>query len=324
MSENNKNTKTIFFGLTTESVHLYHYYLSNEIEDIFIYSNKENSFVTGNIEEGVVLLKSDKTIKRLFCCYNKLPIKIAQEIIQYCHSNQITLYLFLNENENHVKNYIPSVINGIIVFQVAAKPLRKKVNIFLKRCFDFIFSLFVIIFVLSWLFPVLALLIRIESKGSILFIQKRNGLYNQEFKCLKFRTMHLNDQCNDKQAVEGDCRITKIGRFLRRTSIDEFPQFFNVFVGSMSVVGPRPHMIKHNEMYVELIDNYNQRTYTKPGITGLAQVLGYRGETESDLFLMKIRVRMDIFYINNWSFLLDIKIVLKTILNVFIPNKNAF
>lgn len=316
--------KSIYFGLSTESKHLYDYFSLKGFTNYGFFSDKQNPLNTGTVADGISLLKSGKKIDQIFCSSKKIPAEIINKLIHYSKLNNVDLYFLLDENENVYKKYIPNYINGIIVYQLPPKPLKKKGNILLKRAFDIVFSLLVIVLILSWLLPVLAILIKLESKGPVLFSQKRNGLYNKEFNCLKFRTMFTNDQCDQQQAVEGDKRISKIGRFLRRTSIDEFPQFFNVLVGDMSVIGPRPHMIKHNKMYVDLIDNYNQRTLVKPGITGLAQVLGYRGETESDVFLMKIRVRMDIFYINNWSFLLDLKIAFKTVFNIFSPNKNTF
>jgi putative colanic acid biosynthesis UDP-glucose lipid carrier transferase len=320
----NANTKIVYFGLGTESKHLFDYFALKGYQNYGFFSDKENLLVTGTLDAGLALLKSDAIFNQVICCSKKTPLNVINQLIQYCHSNKVKLYLIPDENGSYVKNYNPIYINGVIVFELAIKPLSKKINLFLKRLFDFVFSLLVVVFILSWLFPLLAILIKLESRGPVLFVQKRNGYQNQGFNCFKFRTMFLNAQSDLQQAKAGDVRISKIGKFLRKTSIDEFPQFLNVLLGDMSVVGPRPHMLKHNEMYAELIDNYNQRTFVKPGITGLAQVLGYRGETESDLFLMKIRVRMDIFYINNWSYLLDFKIVMKTIFNVFIPNKNAF
>ncbi len=318
------NRKIVYFGLSTESKHLYDYYLKKDFQNIGFYSDKENPLVIGNYDEGLDLLLNGEEIFQIICCSKKVPRKIINEIITYCFVHKVSLFLLPDEHESYTRNFVPVYINGIITYQLTARPLDKKRNLTLKRCFDVFFSIMVIIFILSWLYPLLAILIKLSSRGPVFFVQKRNGLNNKEFNCFKFRTMYLNDECDEQQAQEGDHRIFRLGKILRRTSLDEFPQFFNVLIGDMSVVGPRPHMVKHNQMYAELIDNYNHRSLVRPGITGLAQVLGYRGETESDLFLMKIRVRMDIFYINNWSFILDLKVVLKTVLNVFFPNKNAF
>lgn len=321
---NFNNIKNVYFGLSTESKHLYDFFVKKGSVNFGFYDDSIKEGVTGQLQDGINLLNNGESYHQIICSSKKVSRKIVNEIINYCYLNKVNLLLLPDENESLSKNFTSIYINGIVAYQLDAKPLDKKINKFLKRSFDVFFSLMVFIFILSWLFPLLALLIKTGSRGPVLFIQKRNGLNNTEFNCLKFRTMFLNDDCDVKQARVGDDRVTKIGKFLRKTSIDEFPQFINVLKGNMSVVGPRPHMIKHNQMYAELIENYDHRSFVKPGITGLAQVLGYRGETESDLFLMKIRVRMDIFYINNWSFFLDLKLVFKTILNVFFPSKNAF
>lgn len=192
-----------------------------------------------------------------------------------------------------------------------------------KRLFDIVFSLFVIVFIFSWLYPLLALLIKLESRGPVIFKQERSGRNNVQFYCYKFRSMRVNNDSHVRQASKDDDRITRIGRILRKTSLDELPQFFNVLMGNMSVVGPRPHMLKHTEHYRELVDEYMVRHYMKPGITGWAQVNGYRGET-TELELMEKRVEHDIWYMENWSALLDIKIVIMTVLNVLKGEKNAY
>lgn len=316
--------KIIYFGLSTESKYLFDFYVHEGTENYGFYSDKENPLVIGSLEDGLLLLNETNNFTHVICCAKKVPHHVILQLIKYCYAQNIVLYLLPSELGKKYKNFIPTSIHRVLTLKLAPRNVHKAKNAFIKRSFDLVFSTLVIVFVLSWLFPLLWILIKLESKGPVFFIQKRNGLENKEFNCLKFRTMYLNDVSDEEQAKEGDKRISKVGKFLRKTSIDEFPQFFNVLLGDMSVVGPRPHMIKHNKMYVTLIENYNQRTVVKPGITGLAQVLGYRGETESDLFLMKIRVRMDLFYINNWSFFLDLKIIFKTVINIFIKNKNAF
>ena len=181
-----------------------------------------------------------------------------------------------------------------------------------KRVFDIVFSIFVIIFMLSWLIPVIALLIKLESKGPTFFKQLRTGKDGLPFYCFKFRSMAVNAEADLQQASKADPRITKVGAFLRKTSLDELPQFLNVFYGEMSVVGPRPHMLCHTHNYSQMIDGFMDRHAVVPGITGLAQVCGYRGETK-ELESMANRVKADIGYIRNWSFLLDLKIVLLTV-----------
>jgi putative colanic acid biosynthesis UDP-glucose lipid carrier transferase len=194
---------------------------------------------------------------------------------------------------------------------------------FYKRAFDVAFALAVAGCVLIWLIPLLAVLIKLESKGPIFFRQLRTGKDGIPFYCFKFRSMYLNADANHKQASRGDRRITKIGAFLRKTSLDELPQFINVLLGDMSVVGPRPHMLQHTETYSRIISNYMMRHTMRPGITGLAQVAGHRGETK-DVAAMVNRVNADMQYLQNWSLALDIKIVGLTAYQMVRGNENAF
>lgn len=191
-------------------------------------------------------------------------------------------------------------------------PLEKNYKQFLKRLFDLFLSVIVILLILSWMAPLLAIIIRLGSKGPVFFIQLRSGKDGVPFKCYKFRTMYVNDMADRQQAQKNDSRFTRIGRFLRRTSIDEMPQFFNVIKNEMSVIGPRPHMLMHTEKYKRLLDNYMIRHYVKPGITGWAQVNGCRGETKK-LEEMAMRIEHDVFYLKNWSFFWDLRIARKTI-----------
>ncbi len=191
-------------------------------------------------------------------------------------------------------------------------PLDKLTFRFVKRLFDILFSFVVIILIFSWLFPVIIVLIKLDSKGPLFFKQQRTGINNKTFTCLKFRTMTVNDESDNKQAQVNDSRITSIGKFLRRSNIDELPQFINVFLGNMSVVGPRPHMLKHTQQYSELIRHYKVRHFVKPGITGWAQVNGYRGLTD-ELWKMEKRVEYDMEYLENWDLMRDIKIIFMTL-----------
>ena len=214
-------------------------------------------------------------------------------------------------------------VEGLPVMSLRREPLEDINNIIKKRTFDVIVSLLVTVLILSWLIPIVGLLIWLESKGPIFFAQPRSGKNNKDFMCLKFRSMKMNDAANTKQATRDDDRITRIGRFLRRTSLDEFPQFINVLTGDMSIVGPRPHMLKHTEEYSNLIEEYMVRQFLKPGITGWAQVNGYRGET-TNVWQMKKRVEHDLWYLENWSLLLDMRIVFKTFANTVKGEENAF
>jgi putative colanic acid biosynthesis UDP-glucose lipid carrier transferase len=187
-------------------------------------------------------------------------------------------------------------------------PLDKHLYRIIKRSIDIIFSSIAIITVLSWLVPLMAILIKLDSRGPVFFLQKRNKRNGNFFTCIKFRSMVENEDADTVQATFNDERITKLGRFLRDHFIDELPQFFNVLAGDMSLTGPRPHMVSDNNKYEELIEFYDYRHKVKPGITGLSQVMGYTGET-TNLMAMKNRVQLDIFYIRHWSLKLDIKIL---------------
>ncbi|OOQ57760.1 hypothetical protein BC343_13295 [Mucilaginibacter pedocola] len=190
-----------------------------------------------------------------------------------------------------------------------------------KRAFDIVFSLAVIIFILSWLMPILALLITIESKGPFIFSQKRSSRNNKTFHCYKFRSMYINADCDTLQTAKGDPRITRIGAFLRRYNLDELPQFFNVLMGNMSVIGPRPHMLSQTKEYAKLIDTFMVRHFVKPGITGWAQVNGLRGQTKT-VSEMQARVEADLWYLKNWSFSLDMRITMRTILQMITGDKD--
>ena len=186
-----------------------------------------------------------------------------------------------------------------------------------KRAFDIVFSLLVILLVFSWLFPIVALLITIDSKGGLFFVQQRNGLNNEIFRCLKFRTMVVNKEADFIAARENDHRITRIGNFLRVSGLDELPQLINVLAGDMSIVGPRPHMVNDNLRFEKIAENYNNRGLVKPGITGLAQVNGYKGNTTDDQSI-KIRTILDLKYVSKRNFSLDLQIIAATIKLMFV------
>ncbi|HRP31664.1 MAG TPA: sugar transferase [Agriterribacter sp.] len=193
---------------------------------------------------------------------------------------------------------------------------RKKYYRSTKRVVDVVLSLFVIVFILSWLVPVVAVLIKLSSKGSVFFIQKRVGFLGRSFNCYKFRTMVLNREADSRQAIQNDPRITRIGKFLRNSNLDELPQFFNVLKGDMSIVGPRPHMHSDCQNFSEVVDNYRFRNIAKPGITGLAQVKGYRGPAKTFESIFK-RYQWDAFYVRNANFWLDMRIVRLTAVQTF-------
>jgi putative colanic acid biosysnthesis UDP-glucose lipid carrier transferase len=220
----------------------------------------------------------------------------------------------------------PVVINYIRelpVLSLRSEPLDDVGNRIKKRVLDVAVSLFVVIFILSWLVPILGLLIIIESRGPIFFSQLRSGRNNKTFYCYKFRSMRVNKESDTKQATKNDNRITRIGRFIRKTSLDEFPQFINVLKGEMSLVGPRPHMVKHTSDYSKIVDQFMIRQFLKPGITGWAQINGYRGEITEDSQLIN-RVNDDLWYLENWNIWLDIRIMFLTVYKVFKGDEKAY
>ncbi len=211
-----------------------------------------------------------------------------------------------------IKNFVLRRYDAVPVIDVNNLPLDAKVNTFVKRAFDLGFAFIVVVFLLSWMYPLFGLIIKLESKGPILFKQLRHGKGNTPFYCYKFRTMIKNSEADFTWASKDDPRVTKFGAFLRKTSLDEFPQFFNVLIGNMSIVGPRPHPLSLNKTYESKVEKYAKRHAYKPGVTGLAQAMGYRGEI-TDYYQMSSRVRLDRFYLQNWSFVLDVKIIFLTI-----------
>ncbi|MCM1005068.1 MAG: undecaprenyl-phosphate glucose phosphotransferase [Prevotella sp.] len=219
-------------------------------------------------------------------------------------------------------HFIQAMVGSLPVMTHTISPLTKHYNALLKRGFDLVFSIPVLLLSPLWALPI-AIGIKLSSPGPILFKQKRTGIKGRDFTCYKFRTMKVNTQADSLQATENDPRKTRFGDFLRRSSLDELPQFLNVFLGNMSVVGPRPHMVSQTEDYSRLIDKYMVRHAVKPGISGWAQVNGYRGGTKH-LWQMEKRVEYDVWYIHHWNIFLDIKIVFLTVFNAFRGESNAY
>ncbi len=243
-------------------------------------------------------------------------MKIADDnVIQFYYVPQISRYL------NRV--FELHNVGAVSLLTTRSNPLKNSFNRVLKRGFDILFSSLVLLFLFPFVFIPVALIIKLTSPGPVFFKQVRTGYRGRDFLCWKFRTMHVNAESDKVQATKDDPRKTKFGDFLRRSSIDELPQFINVLKGDMSVVGPRPHMLKHTDDYRKLIDKYMVRHLIKPGITGWAQVNGYRGLTE-ELWQMERRVEYDVWYIENWTFLLDLKVIVRTVLNAVQGEKNAF
>ncbi len=320
----------VIIGGENTAEQLYNYCNSNDglgIKLMGIFSDTEISF---EFKEGVksgrledlerFALKND--IDEIFYTMplNKEEIK---DLVDFCDKYMIRFKVVPDFRGFLFKKVNIDFYDDVPVISLREEPLRDFVNRFVKRIFDLLFSFLVIFLVLSWLYPLIAILIKLSSKGPVLFKQLRSGVNNEDFLCYKFRSMAITDDADSLQATLGDSRITKIGAFLRKSSLDEFPQFFNVFIGDMSIVGPRPHMLLHTEEYSELINKYMVRQLVKPGITGLAQIRGYRGETK-ELKDMEGRVKFDVWYIENWTLSLDISIILQTIWNVFKGDEKAY
>ena len=283
------------------------------------FSIKDEGFTIENCFDYII----ENDIDEIYFSVAELSNKQINKLKDFADNNLRELKFIPDNKEIYSKKLQYEYYNYIPVLSLRVIPLQEPVSQFVKRFFDILFSLFVIIFVLSWLTPILAICIKLESKGPVFFKQSRNGFNYQEFECYKFRSMTPNKDAHLHQATKGDNRITKVGAFIRKTSMDELPQFFNVLFGDMSVVGPRPHMVSHTNMYAQRIDKFMVRHFVKPGITGLAQVSGFRGEVEKDDDIVS-RVKYDIFYIENWSLLLDVKIILQTVTNAIKGEEKAY
>ncbi len=244
----------------------------------------------------------------------------VEELSLFCDNHFIRLRLVFNWKKVSSQNINVVNFSQTNILKLSLTPLDDQYNALLKRGFDLVFSLLVTVLLFSWLFPIIAIAVKLSSPGPVFFKQKRSGINNKGFNCYKFRSMRQNSEADSKQATQNDPRITKVGAFLRKTSLDELPQFINVIKGQMSIVGPRPHMLKHTEEYSNLVGNFMNRHAIKPGITGLAQIKGFRGEID-DFALLQNRVRLDRFYVNNWTLFFDVKIVFLTIFTMFKDHK---
>ena len=299
----------------------YGYSVYGFFDDNILFNNTLPNYLgmTHEIEDFVI----KNNIDEIYCT---LPNSQDEKIIRlfnFAEKNMVRFYI-VPEFSRYVKKRLDlERIESVPIMAVRSEPLQFVHNQMLKRIFDLIFSLFFLIFLFPIFYIIFGLIIKLSSSGPIIFKQARTGIYGKEFNCYKFRSMRMNEYANEKQAEKDDPRTTKIGQFLRHSNLDEIPQFYNVLKGDMSVVGPRPHMLKHTELYSSFIDKYMVRHLIKPGITGWAQVNGYRGETKTTE-QMEGRVQCDVWYLENWTFLLDLKIIVITILNMFKGEKNAY
>lgn len=243
-------------------------------------------------------------------------------IVRSCNRAGVRFYYTPSISTSIGHNFRQERIGESIVFTAHPEPLAMTRNKVLKRTFDIIVSTIILLPTLLAT-PVIAIIIKRQSPGPLFFRQLRTGIGGEEFQCYKFRSMHINADADKLQATKDDPRKFAFGDFMRKTNIDELPQFWNVLKGDMSIVGPRPHMLLHTEQYRKLIDTYMIRHFVRPGVTGWAQVTGFRGETK-ELWQMEGRVKRDIWYIENWSIWLDIRIIWKTAKQIIIPDKKAY
>ena len=332
-----KNTQSILFvGNDPANLMLYHDMLENSSAGTYVkgyyadepIENAPEQFVhLGNLQQLNAKMEEDKDktnlgIDLLFCCLSHDESAFINRVIHFCDNHVVHFYYVPRMSGNLHLRLIPELYGDVTLFTNRREPLTFIENKFLKRTFDIVVSALTCLVLLPFL-PIIALIIKMQSPGPLFFVQNRTGLNGHTFKCYKFRSMHVNNQADTLQATKDDPRKFPFGEFMRKTNIDEFPQFFNVLKGDMSIVGPRPHMMLNTEMYGKLIDKYMVRHFCRPGITGWAQVTGFRGETK-ELWQMEERIRRDIWYLENWTFWLDLKIILKTAISILIPDKKAY
>ena len=278
----------------------------------------------GQPKEAVEYLEQNAgKIAQLYCSLPSVRSAEIVPLINYCENHLVRFFSVPN-----VRNYLKrrmyfELLGNVPVLSIRREPLELRENRVLKRIFDIISSSVFLCTIFPLVYIIVGTAIKLSSPGPIFFKQKRSGEDGREFWCYKFRSMKVNAQCDILQATANDPRKTRIGEFIRKTSIDELPQFINVLKGDMSVVGPRPHMLKHTEEYAQVINKFMVRHFVKPGITGWAQVTGYRGETK-ELWQMEGRVSRDIWYIEHWTFMLDLYIIYKTVYNAVHGEKEAY
>ena len=277
----------------------------------------------GTPAQVIAYLREHPEVHELYCC---LPSKRKDEIVEiihFCTNNFVHFYSVPNlSNYLHHRVYLDAIGN-VPILSLYNEPMMRLENRLVKRLFDVVFSAVFLCTLFPIVFILVAIVTKITMPGPIFFRQKRTGFNGRDFYCLKFRSMKVNAEADTLQATKDDPRKTRWGDIMRKTNIDELPQFINVLLGDMSIVGPRPHMLKHTEEYSKLIGDYMVRHYVKPGVTGWSQVTGFRGETK-EISQMEGRIRGDIWYIEHWSFWLDLYIIYKTIANVFMGDEAAY
>ena len=267
------------------------------------------------------ILEND--IDEMYCVASTFNREELKNLINFADNNLIKVKIIPDNKEIYSRAMTIELYENTPVLNLRKVPLDTEYGRLAKRVFDIVFSFLVIVGLLSWLTPLLFIIMRLESPGPVFFKQKRHGFKRKVFWCYKFRSMRQSSTANSKMATKNDSRITRVGRILRKTSIDELPQFFNVFAGDMSVVGPRPHMELHTWDYEVSVDKYLVRHFVKPGITGLAQIKGYRGEIAQKADILN-RTKLDIFYVEKWTLAMDIRIIGQTLVNALVGEDKAY
>lgn len=289
------------------------------------FSNKKFINLKGKPKDSFQFIENEDGFDEVYCSIDEFSETDINRLVKLAEIHHFNLKFLQDQKTEVTKRLKTDFYNYLPVLSLQEVALNKDLNKIIKRVFDVVFSLFVIVLIMSWLTPLLFILIKLESKGPLFYKHTRNGINYREFTCFKFRSLKVNEEIKGTYVKKEDKRVTKIGKFLRRTSLDEMPQFFNVLLGDMSVVGPRPHMLSYTEDYSKQINKYNFifRHNAKPGITGLAQVKGYRGEIKYKEDIVN-RVKYDNFYIENWNLFLDLKIIVFTITNMFKGQSEAY
>ena len=300
--------------------------LVDEIEEL---KNNKNEPVRlkrlGSYEELLDVIKKDEELDlgdELYMCVSRMDRDSIRDVSKYCDRHVVRFFYVPVSVETIGLNLKREMLDDMEVFTTYENPLQNTVNRFVKRLFDIVLSI-VFLIPTALIFPFVWIIMKIQSPGPVFFKQLRTGLDGKDFEMLKFRSMHVNADADKVQATKDDPRKYPFGNFMRKSNIDELPQFLNVLKGDMSIVGPRPHMLAHTEQYSQLIDKYMVRHFVKPGVTGWAQVTGFRGET-SELWQMEGRVKRDIWYMEHWSIWLDIRIIWMTIKTIFVHDRNAY
>jgi putative colanic acid biosynthesis UDP-glucose lipid carrier transferase len=316
---------TIIIGYSPEAIGLkelfetrndYGYIFSGYFSDKF-----SNQDVIGGLQDLKPYVIENK-IDEIYCSLSEVNNEQLKSLIDFAEVNNKTIKFIPDSKEIFSKNLKIDHYDFFPVLSLKKTILNDPLIKVFKRVFDIVFSLVIIIGLLSWLVPLLSILIKLESKGPVFFKQGRPGIDENEFFCYKFRSMKINE-VSETEASKDDPRVTGMGKFMRKTSLDEMPQFMNVLLGDMSVVGPRPHLWCQNKVYGNKIKKYTVRHCVKPGITGLAQIKGFRGQIETEKDMVN-RIKMDVFYIENWSLILDLKIIAQTIVNIYKGEEKAY